>query len=247
MPELDIISAAAAYAGLIGEQRERFCSRFSQEKQEAFQAIEGEIFAKIAAGGETATCHKGCSVCCVLFIEASIQECEAIVYSLYRGPDKMSRFLQRYEDWRLQMRLRGNPFDRCEEVLHGEQEDNLSQSDQEVLLRALSWYHRQNLTCPFLDHGVCSIYEVRPYACSNHYVTTPAEWCAAENWCNPRFPHRPRIYMTDTDRLYGLSFYHGNLRRPVVSFAPTTVYRILTEGLEYVARLTGIDTLLIGK
>ncbi len=52
--------------------------------------------------------------------------------------------------------------------------------------------------------------------------------------------------MTDTDRLYDLSFYHGDLRRPVVSFAPTTVYRILTEGLVHVARLTGINALVAG-
>ncbi len=247
MPELDIISAAAAYGGWIGEQRERFCCRFSENKQEAFRAIEREIFAKIAGKGETATCGRGCSVCCVLFIEASIQECEAIVYSLYRSPEKLSQFLRRYEDWRLKMRLSGNPLKRCEEILHRQQEEDLSQGDQEILLHGLASYHRQNMSCPFLDRGVCSIYEVRPYACANHYVTTPAEWCAAENWCNPRFPHRPKIYMTDTDRLYGLSFYHGDLSRPVVSFVPTTVYRILTEGLEYVARLTGINTLLDGK
>ncbi len=246
MPELDIISAAAAYAGRIGEQRERFCYRFCEKKQEAFRAIEEEIFAKIAAKAETATCSKGCSVCCVLFIEASVQECEAIVYSLYRSPDKLSQFLKRYEDWRLQMRLRGDPFERCEEILHGQQED-LGQSDRETLLHALASYQRQNMICPFLDRGACSIYEVRPYACSNHYVTTPAEWCAAENWCNPGFPHRPKIYMTDTERLYDLAFYHRDLGKPVVSFVPTTVYRILTEGLDYIARLTGINTLLHGK
>ncbi len=247
MPELDIITADAAYAGRIGEQRQRFCYLFSQKKQEALHAIEGEIFAKIAGNGEISTCRKGCSVCCVLFIEASIQECEGIVYSLYRSPEILSQFLRRYEDWRLQMRLRGDPFERCDEILHGQPDGDLSQSDQETLLRALASYHRQNINCPFLDRGACSIYEVRPYACSNHYVTTPAEWCAAENWCNPGFPHRPKIYMTDTERLYDLAFYHRDLGKPVVSFVPTTVYRILTEGLDYIARLTGINTLLHGK
>ena len=246
MLELDIISATAAYAGRIGERRERFCSRFSQEKKEIFRVIEREILAKISANGEKATCRKGCSVCCVLFIEASIQECEAIVHHLYRNPDKMSQFLRGYQEWRLMMRLSGNPFERCEEILHARREEDIDQSDQETLLRALGLYQHQNMSCPFLDQGACSIYEVRPYACANHYVTTPAERCAAENWCNPSFPHRPRIYMTDTDRLYDLSFYHGDLKRPVVSFAPTTVYRILTEGLEHVAMLTGINSLVAG-
>jgi hypothetical protein len=75
-------------------------------------------------------------------------------------------------------------------------------------------------------------------------VTTPAEWCRAENWCNPGFPNRPKIYMTSIDDLYDCSFYQGSLGRPVIGFMPTTVYRILTGGLEYVSELTGIETLV---
>jgi hypothetical protein len=47
--------------------------------------------------------------------------------------------------------------------------------------------------------------------------------------------------MTSLDDVRGLEFYHGPLSRPVIGFMPTTVRRILGEGLDYIAALTGKD------
>ena len=240
--QLDIISDTDAYAGPIGKKRKEFCVRFTQQKQDVFRRIESEVAKQVKANGEVISCHKGCSVCCVLYVEAEIQECEAIVYYLYRNPVAMDHFLRQYATWRKRMRLLGNPFARCEEILHQHEQGRLSQGDQKTLLSALASYHDQNIPCSFLADGVCSIYAVRPYVCVNHYVTTPAEWCRVENWCNPDFPDRPRVYMISIDDLYDCSFYYGSLGRPVIGFMQTTVYRILTGGLEYVSELTGLET-----
>jgi Fe-S-cluster containining protein len=245
MNELDIIPAGEAYAGRIGKEREEFCVGFTSQKQHVFRRIQSDIFKQIQANGEVISCHKGCSVCCVLYVEAEVQECEAIVYHLYRNPGTMDHFLRQYGAWRKRMRQLGAPFARSEEILHQHKQERPGQSDQKTLLQALASYHEQDMPCSFLDAGACSIYAVRPYACVNHYVTTPAEWCQARNWCNPDFPNRPKIRMTNIDDLYDCSFYHGNLGRPVIGFMQTMVYRILTGGLEYVSELTGLRALAV--
>ena len=144
------------------------------------------------------------------------------------------------------MRSLGGAFALCEDILHRNGQERLSQVDQAMLLKALASYQQQNMPCSFLDGGECSIYEVRPYVCANHYVTTPEAWCQAENWCNPDFPNRPRIYMTELEEIDDRSFYLGNLSRPVISFFQTTVYRILTGGMPYVAEMAGFETLTAG-
>lgn len=39
-------------------------------------------------------------------------------------------------------------------------------------------YRRLQIACPFLEEESCSIYQMRPLACREHLVTSPAENCA---------------------------------------------------------------------
>jgi len=49
-------------------------------------------------------------------------------------------------------------------------------------LEALSrWYAGLNLTCPFLDEGVCSIYGQRPLACREYFIIGSPDVCAGKN------------------------------------------------------------------
>jgi hypothetical protein len=233
-----------AYKGRTGRQRKAFCEEFIRQKQGSFNRIQSEIFKQVEAKGEKVSCHKSCSACCVLYIEANIQECEAIVYFLYERPDVLSGFLERYDYWRYRMRQSGDPFRGCERILHEQRDDELTSSDRNTLLDTLRLYHEINMQCPFLGDGICTIYEVRPYVCANHYVTTPSEWCKAVNWCNPAFPDRPMIYMTTIDEMDDLSFYYQNLSRPEIGFVPTTVYSILTGGIGFISKITGIPDMV---
>jgi Fe-S-cluster containining protein len=244
MPMNKKIDQARAFYGSVGKQRTNFCLNFIKQKQDAFRRIEDEIFAQVAANDEEVTCRKGCPVCCVLYIEANIQECEAISYYLYENTQVMNSFLERYELWRGKMKQLGGPFALCERVLHQSSRIKLSKNDLSALLNVLQRYQEQNIPCCFLENGACSIYTVRPFVCANHMVTTPAEWCRSENWCNPAFPNRPKIYMTTIDEINDNSIYQCVLAKPVIGFMPTMVYRILTEGLDYIAESTGINGLL---
>ena len=42
-------------------------------------------------------------------------------------------------------------------------------------------YYRDRVPCPFLEEGLCSIHEVRPLACREYLVTSPAINCSLEN------------------------------------------------------------------
>jgi Fe-S-cluster containining protein len=236
-----VVSRELAYAGETGSRREKFCLDYTSAKRKVFSRLQSEIFARIEADRAIVTCHQGCSACCVEYIEADIQECEAIVYYLYQRPELLNSFLERYEEWRYTMRRLGGPFALCEEFVHRQGGFDLTPDDQSLLLKAMSSYHEQGIPCPFLGSDACSIHEVRPYVCLNHYVTTPSEWCREKDWYGPDPSRRPRIYMTSLDQVHGLEFYQGALSRPVIGFMPTTVYRILSEGLKYIVALTGKD------
>ena len=243
MDRYKIISPEKAYRGEIGIQRKNFCVDFINQKKATFQRIERDIFAKIEAHGETATCRKGCPVCCVLYIEANIQECEAISYYLHENRQVLNSFMQRYELWRDKMRHLGGPFTLCERVLHQTGDIQISNDDLSAMLLVLTKYQEQNILCSFLDNMACSIHEVRPFVCANHFVSSPADWCRSENWCNPAFPDRPKIYMTTIDEIDDCFFYQDSLAKPVIGFMPTMVYRILTEGLDYIVEATGLESL----
>ncbi len=237
MVVISIIPFQTAYGGPGGRERREFCLRFTRAKGEVFSRIQGDIFAMIQSKGETTTCRKGCSVCCVHYIEANIQECEAIAYYLHENPELMESFLDRYAAWRSAMRRLGDPFAFCEEIMHQKGEHDLTSLDQQSLVEAMSHYQQQGIPCPFLDDGSCSIYAVRPYVCANHYVTTPSEWCGPGQICDSG-ARRPLVYMTDIDELYDLSFYRQGLPKPAIGFAPTNVFRILTEGAGFLEEAT---------
>ncbi len=232
------IDAATAYGGEMGQLRKYFCVGFIAQKKGSLQRIEDEIFTQVARRGETITCRKGCPVCCVAYIEANIQECEAIAFYLYESPVLLDSFITRYQKWRRRMRRINSSFARCEAILHRVPGYQITGEDQAVLLGVLKNYQQQAIPCSFLEGGACTIHEVRPYVCANHFVTTPAAWCRVANRDGPVSPNRAEIYMTNIDELYDTTFYVRQLEKPVVGFMPAMVYRILTEGTGYIEKLT---------
>ena len=136
------------------------------------------------------------------------------------------------------MRQSGNIFKRCEQALNDKRNAGYDTSTQQALADALLFYKMQNTPCPFLFSGICTIYEVRPYTCANHYVTTPALWC------NPLNPNQPRIHKTMIDdELLDLAFYPKNLDKPSIMFMPLAVHEILKGGFSSLSNITGLKEL----
>ncbi len=91
---------ALAYQGEMGRQREAFCREYTAYKQAELRAIATGLRQTLAARGQTVTCGKGCAACCHVYVVATLQECEAIVYYLYQHGDILLSFLRNYALWK---------------------------------------------------------------------------------------------------------------------------------------------------
>lgn len=226
-----------AYKGRSGEMRRKFCIDYIKTKNTAFDKLYRQLTGKIEERGEKITCHKGCSTCCVLYIEASVCECELIVYYLYENPDVFFIFLEQYPEWRRLIGQYGDPLIDCEMMIaEMRREDRWDDETQHELDSKLVDYQLLGVPCPFLYDDICIIHAVKPYACANHLVTSPADWCS------PFHPARPVLYRSDKiEEMNDLTLYGYELEKAVIASMPRTVYEILRGGLPYISEITGID------
>lgn len=233
------LSRDIAYKGKIGQMREDFCIRYIKDKQGVIRNIEKTQVEIAKSRGETVTCQKGCQFCCVQYVDAGIQEGEAIVYHLYQNEHILNNFLRTYPAWREKVRNAGDPFQKV--VHHWEKTDEGKWRDKKTVQGGLAELYRHTMAsilCPFLDNSLCSIYEVRPYTCVGCFATTPAELC------QPLNRNKAKIYTAvPPDVFDDTSFYYRNLEHPVQSFMPVMVYQILTYGLIGMPELPGLENL----
>jgi Fe-S-cluster containining protein len=232
------LNRAIAYEGKIGRQREDFCIQYAKCKQERFREIEVGQIKRVEASGEAITCKKGCTFCCLVYVEASIQDCEAIVYYLYHNESVLSVFLDDYPRWKDSARRNGNLFERCEQAAYAWRVSGQSEEALQAFADALLFYKMQDIPCPFLHDHTCLIYEVRPDACAAHHATTPAEWCS------PFHPNQPKVYRaTPATGSFDVSLFYRRLDRPVFLCMPAAVYEILQGGYVYLSAMPGLEGL----
>jgi len=227
-----------AYAGESGRQRRDFSISYTDNKKKILERISREV-ADQTEQGKRFTCRKGCSYCCGLYIEASLNECEAIVYYLYNHMDAFFIFLEQYPAWRRETGRYGDLLLAGMEAWakFRKEKDNL-EANRIELAESMMDYQSLNVSCPFLHNNICTIYEVRPYVCATHHVTTPAEWCS------PFHPGEPDVYRTQpADDGSDLCFFGRKLSEPFISSMPLTVYEILRGGLTYLSEVTGHNLL----
>ncbi|MFC1921270.1 hypothetical protein ACFLYQ_06075 [Chloroflexota bacterium] len=224
-----------AYKGEAGRRRRDYSIEYTGTKKAVLDKVRQEAAAR-EARGEKYTCHKGCSLCCVQYIEASVNECEVITCYLYDNMDVFFNFIEQYPIWRRKTERYGDPLSACEQALvQLRKQGNISGAEQVELDEKLLDYQTLNVPCPFLHNDICSIYEVQPYTCATHYVTGPAEFCS------PFHPARPEIHRVPlTDDMRDLSLYGHKIKEPLIFSMPHTVYEILCGGLLYITRLTGL-------
>jgi Fe-S-cluster containining protein len=242
------INREIAYKGRIGVQRKNFCANYIVRKRTILDETTEAQHKETQARVERITCTKGCFFCCLLHVEATIQECEAIVYYLYQNEDALNSFLKNYHRWRSRIRENGDLFKELGELSRevftfqfedGEIGADYIQKKQEAFSQAQALYARQNISCPFLNNGLCSIYEVRPYNCAGFYSTTPPEWC------DPSNPYEPKIYRSKLpgEVILDLTFYQKPLKTPVFTFMPISIYEIFNGGYGYLSTIPGFENL----
>ncbi len=195
--------------------------------------LEREVLDQTERDGEIITCHKGCAYCCSVYIEATLKECEAIVYHLYQNEKALASFLRQYPGWRRRTRQLA---DQCAEAIRQVRKPGQNGAVHRDLADALLFYKLQNIACPFLNEGSCSIYSARPFTCAAHFATTPPEWCI------PLDPRQPKIYKGSfADEIADLSFYHQHLSDPCLTFMSVKVHEILQKDFTCLSQISGLS------
>ena len=244
-PEL-LWNKQKAYSGTLGSERERFCREYTAEKAQAVKSIEDMQLRETDEKKTSITCEKGCrfSTCCMEYIEATIQECEAIVYYLYNHEEALEKFIQNYPKWRQGVSAGGEVHEEFDKIYKTflEPQPQAKPSSMRVLAQYDAQYYElhikyfdQHLMCPFSYNNECLIYDARPFNCACSYSTSPVDLCALSDRMLP-----PVNRSTPPEDSLDPSFYHGEIRGPRAFFMPLYVYEILVNGYKQISRMTGI-------
>ena len=210
--------------GSYGSWRGEFCRKYAALLDATRDNTYRSLQASVSAEGRQISCRKGCTFCCHHYVSVSLAQGMVIVAHLYRRKDLLQQFLDRYEEWR-------EKAGSISEAIDGIRNQALSSSTPIARViddtRPLSTrYFKANIRCPFLVDDLCSIYPVRPLACSGHHSVSPPEWCAPDSHQQPEIRR-----MTPDDRdLMGLIRVADPWLTLFELTLPTMVYRLLTEG-----------------
>jgi len=239
---LDPIAAGkeVAYLGDIGRRREAFCKDYTRYIEEQHHLVEERLKSRVAAEGSQISCEKGCASCCYLCVIASVQECEAIVYHLYRHEEALKHFLSSFKEWLGKVRAIRDVFEEIYRLAGKRFSGTISDAEEEALGDALYTYRLQDIPCPFLKEGACTIYEVRPFVCAGLIATTPPEWC------NPRHPDygRSNYLSLEPEKKSYVPYFANPEHKPCFSCLPFGVNDILQGSWGYLGKLAGCEWLL---
>lgn len=224
-----------AYSGDAGGHRAEFCRSYSFHKRSALAEIAAELNQEAQAAGKAISCHNGCAACCRVYVVASLQECEAIVYYLYQHPDALRHFLGAFPSWRAGVEKIHSTFFDISRLQQKKLSRTDTPEDNAEFEAALTKYAEQNLDCPFLKDEACLVYDVRPYACAGLASTTPAEWCAVNHPYHKSIKLMKLSVNLDSDPPY----FANQASKVSLTNMPALVYEILYYGWDFLCRVPG--------
>jgi Fe-S-cluster containining protein len=135
------------------------------------------VLKTIRSKGNRIPCLKGCSACCNrCLVPLSVPE----AFRLKEDVEKMP-VLRRETIWKdcLEASRYILTHKPPKKFIHLSVQS--PSNDQSHLNLISNWYSSLKLPCPFLYQGACSIYELRPLVCREHYIIGPAEGCSEEH------------------------------------------------------------------
>lgn len=131
-----------------------------------------------ARHGYPPSCRKKCTACCHYLVPLSLPE----VFRLRREFSSMPA------DYRipiLKSCIHASIKILRQDITEPEINENTS------LAHISKWYSGLDIPCPLLSDGLCSIYQQRPLACREYYVSSPPAWCRDSIDCEPRSIRMP--------------------------------------------------------
>lgn len=136
--------------------------------QQMTNAFVGLAEDAVIGAGEKISCAKGCGACCsqaVPLAEIETYQLAELVESMPepRCTEIKNRFAEAVRHF-----MEIGWFQRLDEC------GSLSNEEREKVVLE---YFYENISCPFLEEGSCSIHQDRPLACREYLVTSPAVNC----------------------------------------------------------------------
>ena len=137
------------------------------------QKITYVVLEKALNNHEHIPCQKGCSACCSHYlVPLSVPEAFRLKQDISNLPADMRKSM-----WEKNLEVARKILESKPPELFFQQFEKLENS--QMILRSLSnWYSNLNLACPFLCDELCSIYELRPLACREHFVKDTVKTCS---------------------------------------------------------------------
>lgn len=224
-----------AYSGKLGRRRRDFCQVYTDHKKSAITGLAEGLRKEARKLGAGISCVKGCSACCNVYVVATLQECEAIVYHLYHHDGALSHFLRSYEIWRGGIENIRDTFFEISRLQQKRMSHENMPPDDRAFDAGLVRYAEMGLPCPFLLDNACSIYEVRPYVCAGLVSVSPRDWCRPGHQQHSRLKLLKAEVSMDRD----MPYFASQESKVALTNMPALVYEILRYGWEFLARVPG--------
>ena len=233
------INRSVAYKGAVGRRREAFCQDYIALKKDRIAEMGSKLRLELVPASETISCRKGCVHCCKFYVDASLQECEAIVFYLYHHEEALVHFLSEFEVWEDRVQRIERCFRKLKILTEKSAMGLAMEEEKRIIYEELINYSLANIPCPFLAEGACSVYEVRPYVCAGVVATTPQEWC------NPAHPNSSQVvsYKVGLQVSTDMPYFAQAKSNVIFSSLPFLVHRLLEEGYDALSSVPGLEKL----
>ena len=233
------LNRVAAYAGETGRRRRQFCLDYAAFKKSAIAQGNELLQKRVADAGEIVSCKKGCSNCCILYVIATLQEAECIVYYLYQHEAELQHFTRAYRAWKQGLGLFEHRLERIDRMIARNIAGKLSAGEQEQFNSDINAYTARNVFCPFLIDHACSIYEVRPFVCAGLVAVTPPDWCTWDGSGTSQAKYHKIELKLDEEMPYFI-----RTRSPILfGSMPELVHHLLEKGYSFLAGIEGLEEL----
>ena len=226
-----------AYQGELGRRRETFCREYTALKQVRLRAIERKLTEAATEAGQTVSCGAGCAHCCNLFVVASLQECETIVYQLYHDEAALQNFVSNFPRWQQRIIKMDRTFRRINEFLEGITAGTATAEERQLFGTECDVYAHERVPCPLQKDGLCTVYTQRPYVCAEVVAVTPREWCAPDHPDHASAAYRKATLQMETD----MPYFALPPEAAISTSMPFMVNRLLHEGWGALDSIPGME------
>ncbi len=150
--------------------------------------------------GKTISCKAGCGACCRQLVPIAEMETFHLRDLVEEMPEPRQSEIKRRFNEALEKLYKAGLLEKLRNPFEISREERKSLGND---------YFRLQIACPFLEEESCSIHQMRPLACREYLVTSPAENCARpqDNIEGVDLPAKVSVAVYSLDSVQPANFY----------------------------------------